>query len=92
MKSLLFTFILLLQFIIINAQIARVQVIHNSADAAASSVDVYLDSTKIIDDFAFRTATPFIDVPAGTPIKISIAPSNSISVADSIAVFNYNLT
>lgn len=74
------------------AQTARVQVIHNSADMAASVVDVYLDNTLLLNDFAFRTASPFIDAPAGVNIKVSIAPSNSTSVADSIAVFNYNLT
>ncbi len=71
---------------------ARVQVIHNSADAAASLVDVYLDGVLTIDDFAFRTASPFIDVPAGTPISVAIAPSNSTSVGDAIATFPYNLT
>jgi hypothetical protein len=70
---------------------ARVQVIHNSADAAASEVDVYLDGELLIDDFAFRTASSFIDAPAGSPIEIDIAPSNSTSVANSIANFNYTL-
>ena len=32
-----------------QAQTARVQVIHNSADAAAASVDVYLDNTLLLD-------------------------------------------
>ena len=91
MKSLILTAFLFLQIAFVNAQTARVQVIHNSADAAASTVDVYLGTTKILDDFAFRTASPFIDVTAGVPIKVSIAPSSSSSVADSIAVFNYNL-
>ena len=45
------------------AQFARVQVIHNCADAAAATVDVYLDATLLIDDFDFRTASPFIDRP-----------------------------
>ena len=70
---------------------ARLQVIHNSADAAAATVDVYLNGGLLLNDFAFRTATPFIDAPAGVPIKVAIAPSTSTSVADSIAVFNYNL-
>ncbi len=91
MKSLILTAFLFLRIAFVNAQTARVQVIHNSADAAASTVDVYLGTTKILDDFAFRTASPFIDVTAGVPIKVSIAPSSSSSVADSIAVFNYNL-
>lgn len=43
---------------------ARVQVIHNSADAAASVVDVWLNDIKLIDNFEFRTATPYVDAPA----------------------------
>lgn len=66
-----------------NAQTARVQVIHNCADLAADSVDVYLDNGILLDNFAFRTATGFIDAPAaGTPIRLSVAPKNSKSVAD----------
>lgn len=66
-----------------TAQTARVQVIHNSADLAADSVDVYLDNGILLDNFAFRTATGFIDAPAtGTPIRLSVAPKNSTSVAD----------
>ncbi len=70
------------------SQYARVQIIHNAPDLAASLVDVYIDGGLVLDDFAFRTATPFLDLSAGTPISIDIAPSNSTSVADSI----YNLT
>ena len=69
-------------------QTARVQVIHNSPDLAAAEVDVYLNGDLLLDDFAFRTATPFVDVPAGVEISIDIAPANSTSVANSI----YNLT
>jgi len=67
---------------------ARVQVIHNSADAAAEEVDVYLNGDLLIDDFAFRTASPFIDAPADTEISIDIAPGTSTSASESI----YNLT
>jgi hypothetical protein len=70
---------------------ARIQAIHNSADAAASEVDVYLNGALLVDDFAFRTATPFVDVQAGVDLTLSIAPGNSTSVADAIADFNYNL-
>jgi hypothetical protein len=41
-------------------QTARVQVIHNSPDLAAAEVDVYLNDVLLLDDFAFRTATPFV--------------------------------
>ncbi|MEO8591203.1 MAG: DUF4397 domain-containing protein [Flavobacteriales bacterium] len=70
---------------------ARLQAIHNSADLAAAEVDVYLNGALLVDDFAFRTATPFVDVQAGVDLTLSIAPANSTSVADAIANFPYNL-
>jgi hypothetical protein len=69
---------------------ARLQVIHNAADPIASEVDVYLNGTLALDDFAFRTATPFIDVPAGVNINIGVAPGNSGSVNDTIKNFVAN--
>lgn len=73
------------------AQTARVQIIHNSADDIATEVDVYLNGTLLIDDFAFRTATPFIDAPAGVEIEIDIAPGTSMGVDESIANFPLTL-
>jgi hypothetical protein len=66
-------------------------VIHNSADAAAAEVDVYINGALAIDDFAFRTATPFLDLPAGVDIEVGIAPGNSTGAQDIIATFDYNL-
>lgn len=75
-----------------NAQTARVQIIHNSADDIATEVDVYLNGEILVDDFAFRTATPFIDAPAGEEIEIDIAPGTSMDVSESIANFPLTLT
>lgn len=69
------------------AEPARAQVIHNAADPAAEVVDVYLDGDLLIDDFEFRTATPFVDVPAGVEVNVGVAPGNSSSVADTLANF-----
>ncbi len=74
-----------------SAQTARVQIIHNSPDDIAEEVDVYLNGTLLVDDLAFRTATPFIDAPAGTEIEIDIAPGASEDVAASIANFPLTL-
>ncbi len=71
--------------------IARVQVIHNSADAAAAEVDVYINGELALDDFAFRTATPFIELPSNVDIEVGIAPGSSTGVDDIIATFNYTL-
>ncbi|MGE5810619.1 MAG: hypothetical protein ACM339_03900, partial [Ignavibacteria bacterium] len=57
----------------LSAQTARLQVIHNAADPAAVSVDIYLNGGLLLNDFEFRTATPFIDAPAGTPINVGVA-------------------
>ena len=88
MKKLLLLFSFLCTFAAVNAQTARVQIIHNSADDAAAEVDVYLNDGLAVDNFAFRTSTGFIDLPADTQISIDIAPGNSTSSAQSI----YNLT
>ena len=71
--------------------IARLQVIHNAADPAAALVDVYLNGTLLLPDFAFRTATPFIDAPAGTLLNIGVAPGNSTSVSDTLKNFEVTL-
>ncbi len=73
------------------AQTARVQVIHNSADPAAKVVDVYLNDALLLNDFKFRTATPYVDAPAGVPLTIGIAPSTSDGPEDAIATFTYTL-
>lgn len=74
------------------AQTARVQVIHNSADAAAATVDVYVNADLALDNFAFRTATPFIDLPAGVEIQLSVAPGNSTGVGDALLTVPVTLT
>lgn len=68
-------------------QTARVQVIHNSADVLADPVDVYINGSLALDNFAFRAATPFIDLPSGVTLNIGVAPGNSTSVNDTLANF-----
>ena len=73
---------------------ARAQVVHNSADPGADSVDVYIDWVKDslkLDNFAFRTATPFVDLPTGYPVSIKIAPKTSASSSEAIATFTPTL-
>ncbi len=64
---------------------AELQVIHNSPDAAADTVDVYVNGDKLLDDFQFRDASPFVSMPAGTK-QIGIAPYNSTDLVDSFNV------
>lgn len=63
---------------------ARVQVIHNSAATDAAMVDVYLNDGLLIDNFEFRTASPFIDAPAGRFFDVSIALPNSMDTVGAL--------
>jgi len=93
LTKLFFSIFLTLGLIIqTNAQeTARVQVIHNSADAAAETVDIWLNDGLLLDDFSFRSASPFIDAPAGEEFTIGVAPPSSESADESIATFDYTL-
>jgi hypothetical protein len=73
------------------AQPARLQVIHNAADPVAAAVDVYVNGARLLDDFAFREATPFIDVPPGVPLSVAIAPGNSTSAGDAVYTESFTL-
>jgi hypothetical protein len=66
---------------------ANVQVLHNSPDVNAEVVDIYINGDKTLDDVSFRTATPFLELPAEIPLSIGFAPSNSMSVQDTVANF-----
>lgn len=74
-----------------QSQTAQLQVIHNAADPAAASVDVYVNGNLALDNFAFRTATSFLDLPAGVPLNIGVAGGNSTSVADTLKNFTVTL-
>jgi Domain of unknown function (DUF4397)/Secretion system C-terminal sorting domain len=67
---------------------ARLQVIHNSP---TPTVDIYVNGNKLLDNFVFRTATPFISVPAGVDLNIGVAGATSASVRDTIANFRVKL-
>lgn len=92
MKKLSLFLFILFAAININSQTARVQVIHNAADVLAGSVDIYINGALSIPDFAFRSATPFLDLPAGTLLNIGIAPGTSTSVNDTLKNFQVTLT
>ena len=69
-------------------QKSKVQVIHNSPDPLADSVDVYLDGVKAIPNFKFRTATPYISLLSNVKHVVQIAPANSTNVSQAVATFD----
>lgn len=70
----------------IYAQTTRIQFINNCADQSISGVDIYINGQLAMpptfDNISFRTSTQFIDIPAGAPITVGVAPENSFDVAD----------
>ncbi|TVQ89336.1 MAG: DUF4623 domain-containing protein, partial [Bacteroidetes bacterium] len=69
---------------------ARAQIIHNSADPAAALVDVFVNGGLALENFAFRTATPFIDLPAEVQLTIDIAPAGA-GIGSSVFTMNVTL-
>jgi len=56
-----------------SGEVARMQVIHNSP---AGTVDVFVNGTRLLNDFTYQSATPFVPVVAGTPLTIDIKTSD----------------
>lgn len=73
-------------------QSALLQVIHNSPDPGAATVDVYVNDALLLDDLNFREATPFTPTTAGSDLTIAIAPGTSTSSADAVFTTTVNLT
>lgn len=61
---------------------ARLQFMQNTADQKIDTMDVYMDGEKILDDLAFRYASPFLDVVSTQSTTLGFAPANSQSVQD----------
>jgi hypothetical protein len=83
----LFFIIILLSFANqANAQ-ARVQFIHNSPDLLLDSIDIYINKTKVLNDFKFRTASGFMDAFTGVNLVIDICDPTTTTPSNALATF-----
>lgn len=62
---------------------ASVQLIHAIPDQAAAVVDVYLNNQIWLNDFSFRSTTPFLNIPANRDIRLAVCPSTSTDTVGS---------
>jgi len=69
-----------------------VQFFHASIDPAVDTVDVYVDDALTLDDFAYRTGSPFLDVAADQVVSVAIADGGSSSAAEALATFDLQFT
>ena len=74
------------------AQIANVQVVHNSPDPALDSVDVFVNGTETLSNVTYRSASEFLTVPTLDDVVVGIAPaSESNTYADTVKTFSFDL-
>lgn len=92
MRRVTLTFVMGVLCMFAYAQNANVQIIHNSPDPAATTVDIYLDNgaSPAVNDLAFREGTAFLPIPTSTAL-VGIAPGNSSGPGDIIANFPVSL-
>lgn len=78
-----------------QAQTARVMAIHNSADAAVDTVDVFVlvngAQADKVENLGFRQSTGFITLPSGVPVRLAFAPKTSTTLTDTLVGFGYIL-
>ncbi|MCH8567728.1 MAG: DUF4397 domain-containing protein [Balneolales bacterium] len=61
-----------LQLEVTDAGPALAQIVHNAADPALQSVDVFVNGDLAIPELTFRTATSYLELPAGE-IEVALA-------------------
>ena len=87
--AVIFGFLVLFNVMGLFANNARLQIIHNAADPAVDTVDIYVNGQLLLDDFQFRSATPFMDVPGNVMLNVGVAPGNSTSMNDTLKNFEF---
>lgn len=70
---------------------ARVQAIHNCADAAAATVDLYLNGTLLLDDLGYQEAHSYIDAPGGVTLTFDVCAPNSTDNSNPIFTKDFTL-
>ncbi|MBD3423126.1 MAG: T9SS type A sorting domain-containing protein [Candidatus Latescibacteria bacterium] len=55
-------------------------------------MDIYVNGEMFKDDFGFREATPYLDVPANVELAIGVAPGTSTGPGDILATIPVTLT
>lgn len=73
---------------VVETGTARLQLIHA---AIAQTVEVRVNGESILPAFAYKTATPYIDVPAGTPLTVELIPVGGPASSSQVETFEMEL-
>ena len=76
----------------IGAQVARVQIIHNSADTSVAFVDVYIDGVLTYDSLQFHEATAFANISSGIEHAIAFTPASADDISAAVFTAQYNFS
>ena len=92
MKNVFFTFSFLFMTLLLSAQTAGVQVIHNSPTPGTNAgpvVDIYVNGALLapLTAVPFRAATPFLEVPSGVDLTVDVKVNPSTPADPSVASF-----
>lgn len=60
-----------------GSQTARVQLVHNASEPKLTVVDVWVNGTKAINRWTYRSATPFQELPSGIPLNVVVTAANA---------------
>ena len=74
-----------------NASTSLIQIVHSALGEDTDVVDVYLDGGLAVDDLAFRTATPFVLIPAARNVDIAITENDAASADDAFFTLSATL-
>jgi hypothetical protein len=89
MKKLIFTSLFAAAASLSQAQTANVQIIHNCANPAFDSVSIWINNVRELPKVKFRTATAYLALTAGTPIKVAVSLTTA---ADTVGAFQFTYT
>ncbi|PHN01559.1 spondin domain-containing protein [Flavilitoribacter nigricans] len=73
---------------VVETGTAKIQVIHA---AESQTLEVKINGAVISPAFAYRTATPYLEVPAGTPLTIELTPVGGPIPADQVETIEVEL-
>ena len=73
-----------------TAQNTRIQVINNCGDVNLQGIDVYINGQLVADDVFFRAASAYLDILAGTQLRVNVTESTAFDT--STAFYSTNLT
>lgn len=73
------------------SQTAWIQVIHNSADPAASPIDFWVEDQKVFQSITYQRASGFVEIPAGTNIHLFLVAAGASSTTNPLVTTTVNL-